>query len=181
MAGTIQLDIHDVLSLYGPAIYRVGNEVFEVAEPVQPIAAPAVTPVAVEATPITPATTPAPTSGITWRLKKTAPKVLFVIPAEEFNNKELTDLLKKIVESLGIPTDFVSFGSIGGPISLPEFDAMPAPFAVVFDQGLATGPNPAQVAAGEVFFTHPLAVLSTDNSLKRVLWEYLKQVQSKLA
>ena len=181
MAGTIQLDIDDVLNLYGPAIYRVGNEVLVVTEPVQPIAAPATTPVAVEATPITTAATPEPTSGITWKLKKTTPKVLFVIQAVEFSNKELTDLLKKIVESLGIPTDFVSFGSIGGPISLPEFEAMPAPIAVVFDQGLASATNPVQVAAGEVFFTHPLAVLSTDNSLKRVLWEYLKQVQSKLA
>ncbi len=181
MAATIKLDIHDVLNLYGPAIYRVGNEVFEVAEPIQPIVAPATSPTPADPTPTTQVTTPAATSGITWKLKKTPPKVLFVISAEEFNNKELTDLLKKIVESLGIPTDFVSFGSIGGQISLPELDAMPAPFAVVFDQVLAGAGNPVQVAAGEVFFTHPLAALSTDNGLKRVLWEYLKQVQSKLA
>jgi hypothetical protein len=181
MAGTIQLDIHDVLNLYGPAIYRVGHEVFEVAEPVQPIETPVATPIAGEPAQFTQSATHEPTSGITWKLKKTAPKVLFVIQAAEFTNKELTDLLKKIVESLGIPTEFVSFGTIGGQISLPEFAAMPAPFAVVFDQGLAAAANPVQVAAGEVFFTHPLAVLSADNSLKRVLWEYLKQVQSKLA
>lgn len=178
MPAPIVFDIEDVLQLYGPKLYRVGGEDIQVQAPLDTPVAPRV-----EATPMeTPATqAPAATSGITWRLKQTAPKILFVLQGEEFRDKELTELLKKIVESLKIDTAFVSFGVIGGPISLAELHAMPAPIAVLFDQSLAQGQNPQPVAAGEVFFSHPLASLAQDNTLKRSLWEYLKQVQPKLA
>jgi DNA polymerase III psi subunit len=178
MPAPIVFDIEDVHQLYGPKLYRVGSEDMQAQALLDPPVAPRL-----EATPIqTPVVeTPAATSGITWRLKATSPRILFVLQAEEFRNKELTELLKKIVESLKIDTDLVSFGSIGGPISLAELQAMPAPIAVIFDQSLAQGQNPQPVAAGDVFFSHPLADLAQDNTLKRLLWDYLKQVQPKLA
>lgn len=180
MAGKITLDIHDVLQLYGPALYRVGGEVFSPQEmPASPT--PEAPLVETPATPVTETTQQPDKPGIVWRLKDTAPKILFVLQAAEFKNKELTDLLKKIVESLGIAAELVSFGSITGPFTVAELDAMPAPIAVLFDQTLLKDTNPQAVKAGEVFYSHPLAALSVDNALKRILWEYLKQVQPKLA
>lgn len=178
MPAPIVFDIEDVLQLYGPKLYRVGSEDMQVQAPLDPPAAPRQE---ATLTQVPADQAPAATSGITWRLKPTPPRILFVLQAEEFRNKELTELLKKIVESLKIDTDLVSFGSIGGPISLAELQAMPAPIAVLFDQSLAEGQNPQPVAVGEVFFSHPLADLAQDNTLKRLLWDYLKQVQSKLA
>jgi DNA polymerase III psi subunit len=177
MSAAITFDIEDVLQLYGPKLYRVGHEEIQVQTPLSP---------AVEL-PVETKTTQAPvaqaaeaTPGIAWRLKTTAPKILFVLQASEFHNKELTELLKKIVESLKIDTAYVSFGAIAGPISMAELDRMPAAIAVVFDQSLFQGENPQPVAAGEVYFSHSLASLAQDNTLKRSLWDYLKLVQPKL-
>jgi hypothetical protein len=183
MKSAVRFDIEDVLQLYGSKVYRVGTETFELelepdAVPHSPVATVTPADLAPEVTSTPP---PLATKAITWRLKKTAPSVLFVLQTTEFGNKQLTDLLKKIVESLGIEAERVSFGAIDGVPSLSEFDDMPAKFAIVFDQTLFASSNPQPVAAGEVFFSHPLSVLSTDNDLKRVLWSYLKQIQPKLS
>lgn len=182
MKGDFQLQIDDVVRLYGSTIYRLGNET------------PIITPTSglVEAenpTLPTPQQEPekpqpekvAATPGIVWRLKETS-KMLFVLHQDEFKDKALTELLKKIVESLKIPFEAAGFGMITGTVNPSEFDTMPKDIAVVFDRDLL-GPssNPRTVAVGEVYFTHKLALLANDQAYKRELWNYLKQVQSKLS
>jgi hypothetical protein len=118
--------------------------------------------------------------GITWRTKPGS-KVLFVLQLTEFKNPELTDLLKKIVDSLGIPPELVGFGQIDGPVDLAEFDQLPNPYAVVFDNGVWGGAeNPVRFGKGEVFFSHHLADLQLDQDLKRQLWGHLKNLKEKL-
>lgn len=118
--------------------------------------------------------------GITWKTKP-ASKVLFVLQLAEFKNPELTDLLKKIVDSLGISTEFVGFGQIDGPVLLEEFDQMPNPHAVVFDADIWGGKeNPVKLGKGEVFFTQCLAKLQNDQDLKRALWVHLKKLKDRL-
>lgn len=118
--------------------------------------------------------------GITWRTKPNS-KVLFVLQISEFKNPELTEFLKKIVDSLGIPSEFVGFGQIDGQVHLEEFDHIPNPYAVVFDTGVWGGAdNPVKLGKGEIFFTESLANLQHQQDLKRLLWGHLKQLKEKL-
>ena len=118
--------------------------------------------------------------GITWKTKPTS-TVLFVLQLAEFRNPELLNLLKKIVDSLKIAVELVGFGQIDGTVYMEEFDRMPNPYAVIFDNEVWGGAdNPVQLGKGEVYFSHRLDVLQHDQDLKRDLWAYLKQLKEKL-
>ena len=124
---------------------------------------------------------PASKPGIIWRPKPTS-KVLFVLQLSEFKNPNLTEFLKKIVDSLGLSAEFIGFGQIEGPVDLREFDRMPNPYAVVFDNGVWGGAeNPVKLGKGEVFFAQNLLQLQSDQEGKRILWDHLKQLKEKLS
>ncbi len=115
--------------------------------------------------------------GITWRVKPTS-KVLFIISAEEWSNKVLLELLKKIVASLGLPFELAGFGLINGPVQASEFEQMPQKYGVVFDADvLPFTNNPSSFAQNEVFFSHKLNLLQDDKQMKMELWGYLKQLK----
>ncbi len=188
------IDSADSLALlYGETFYISPQDLLA-PDPVETVVKAPVPPVAVEKVPSTKESIPqvpktklepveeaAPRKrGITWK-PKTSSVVLFVLQIAEFKNPELTELLKKIVESLGIPTDMVGFGQIDGPVQLEEFDHMPNPHAVVFDTDIWGGAeNPVKLGKGEVFFTHRLEVLKDNNDLKRQLWVHLKLLKDRI-
>ena len=121
-------------------------------------------------------------SGITWKLKPRS-KVIFILHPNEWDNRELTDLLKKIVLSLQIPTDLAGFGllPISPQLSTKDFEEMPAEFGVVFDNHLnPQSDNPLNFEGKQIFFTQTLAELTGNNDQKRSLWNFLKTIKAQL-
>ena len=118
---------------------------------------------------------------LTWRPKPDS-KVLFILHQSELRNKELTDLLKKIVQSIEIPFEKAGFGIVEGIPDLGQFDGMPNPYGVVFDHVLnPTGDNPVQVEGGDLYFTHRLDELKDNNEYKRALWNHLKHIKQQIS
>lgn len=122
-----------------------------------------------------------PTGAIHWRPKPDS-KVLFVLHQAEIRDTELAGLLKKIVQSIGIPFEAAGFGIIReGKPNRADFLGMPNPYAVVFDDSLAPeGQLHIESDGKDIFFTANLARLNDDQSAKRTLWEHLKTIKSKL-
>ncbi len=121
-----------------------------------------------------------PTGKLIWR-PKPASKVLFILHQSELKQKDLTDLLKKIVESIKIPFEAAGFGVITGDINSADFANMPNPFGVVFDSSIRYGDsNPTQANGGDLYFTYKLAELSEDRNKKKELWGQLQEIQAKL-
>lgn len=129
---------------------------------------------------------PSPTGKLIWRPKPTS-QVLFILHQAELKEKELTDLLKKIVESIKIPFDAAGFGVLTGEVNESDFQEMPNPYGVVFDHSLKFGnDNPIlvegapEIDRGTLYFTHKLSELKDDRELKKVLWGHLQEIQKKL-
>jgi|GEM_PF-3150820 len=179
----MDLRAEDLANLYGDAFYLVPGDSFEAKvddassssdpEPAHGDDSQSSTP---EAPPST--SVEKPSGNLIWR-PKPASKVLFVLHADEFKDKELAQLLKKIVESIQIPLDSAGFGVLkGGPINAADFDDMPNPFAVIFDAEMEfAGSNPATFSTGTVYFAHKLA---EHRDFKKELWEQLKEIHSQL-
>lgn len=118
--------------------------------------------------------------GIVWRPKDTS-KVLFTLHQSELKNKVLTELLKQIVHAIGIPFPSAGFGIITDKVQPGEFDKMPNPYAIVFDESLLPGTeNPIVTPGGTVFFTMRLNDLQHNRTAKRALWEFLKSIKPNL-
>lgn len=117
---------------------------------------------------------------ITWKLKAES-KVLFILSAEEMGNRTLTDLLKKIVDSLEISRDFAGFGILPAAPALPDFTGLPAAFGVVFNADLNPGTaNPGDFEGNSVYFSHTLTELSDNRDHKMALWKFLQTVKAQL-
>ncbi|MEM1000686.1 MAG: hypothetical protein AAGN35_26770 [Bacteroidota bacterium] len=186
----------DVARLYGDRIYLVDDLLGAVEPP--PREAPRTLLTVVRdpesAAPVAPPETPAPPEpekpkekkasylkpGITWKPKDNS-KVLFILHQAELKNKTLTELLKQIVLSIEIPFESAGFGIIKGPVVETEFEEMPNPYGIVFDETLLPGEkNPMPTVDGSVFFTQRLKDLQHDKTAKRALWNYLKSIKSLL-
>ena len=178
----MELKSEDLQRLYGDWIFIVpgeGEEKAEVSENEAPAqeSSPAAEPA--EA-PATASDSHAPTGKLIWRPKE-ASKVLFILHQSELRQKELTDLLKKIVESIKIPFEAAGFGVITGDINAADFANMPNPFGVLFDSDLRFGEgNPTEVYGGKLYFTHQLAALNENRDLKKELWGQLQEIQKQL-
>lgn len=130
----------------------------------------------------TKASPPAQSTGaITWRTKP-ASQVLFILHQHEIKDKELGELLKKIVASIGIPFENAGFGIVKGTPNHADFAEMPNPYGVAFGTALqpAPGQNPMQVPAGSIFFCNTLSELKDNKEYKMILWNYLKGLKEKL-
>lgn len=117
---------------------------------------------------------------VAWKLKPGS-KALFVLHEDEFRNKTLTDLLRKIVMSINLPTEMAGFGVIRKGMTEVDFSAFPCSLAVVFDDTLP-GAGAGKRTEGEntVYFTKRLAQLSSSDADKRQLWQNLKEIKSQL-
>ena len=183
----------DIQPIYGDTFFIVaddateeGNAEVAAVEPekVEPVKAEPIKeeksePVAVQE----PAAEPSlsPTGNITWRTKE-ASQVLFILHQNEIRDKELGELLKKIVASIGIPFEQAGFGIVKGEVNLADFQQLPNPYGVVFDLALrpAGTENPMVVDAGTLFFCDKLDEMKDNNDMKRELWNYLKGLKEKL-
>lgn len=189
----MDLRAEDLQALYGDSFFLVpGDSFFEAHEkstsstpstaevtPTEATSTPSeTTPVAKEPTP---ESGNRPSGNLIWK-PKPASKVLFVLHTEEFKDKELALLLKRIVESIQIPLDSAGFGVLkGGPINAADFNDMPNTFAVIFDLTMEFGGiNPAIFPTGTVYFAHKLSELQDSRDFKKELWEQLKEIHSQL-
>ncbi len=176
----MNLNLEDLQRLYGDRFFLVpGDDTYH------PFVVPAK-----GSTPIQSSTTTEevlrPTGKLIWRPKPRS-KVLFIIHQSELKDKVLTDLLKKIVESIEIPFDSAGFGIITGKINAMDFEGMPNPFGVVFDNALMFGdsnpimvPRNKNIESGTLYFTQRLSKLKGDKELKKALWEQLQEIRQKL-
>jgi hypothetical protein len=108
-----------------------------------------------------------PDAGITFFLRET-----------EFQRKDLTDILKKIVEAMQIPFSEVSFGKILRPAKSEDFAQMKTPYGVILDL------NYLPLDAGEMespdmkgLHVIPCLVDMQENEgVKRKAWQRLKKL-----
>ena len=176
----LQLLAEDVPRLYGKQFYITEHAPAQLspstpAEALPPKAEPLVSPPQKEVS-----APPQKAPGINWRPKDSS-KVLFILHQSELKNKVLTDLLKQIVQAIEIPFPSAGFGIVTGEVQAGEFDNMPNPYGIVFDESLLpSGSNPYPTSEGEIFFTMRLKDLQHDRNAKRALWEFLKSIKPKL-
>ena len=177
----MELKSEDLQRLYGDWIFIVPEEGEEQAgDAANEAPAPKTEPDSPTETVSSTGDSPAPTGKLIWRPKE-ASKVLFILHQSELKQKELTDLLKKIVESIKIPFEAAGFGVITGDINAADFANMPNPFGVLFDSDLRFGEgNPTEVYGGKLYFTHQLAALNENRDLKKELWGQLQEIQKQL-
>jgi hypothetical protein len=117
---------------------------------------------------------------VAWKLKP-GTRALFVMHEDEFKNKTLTDLLRKIVLSINLPAEMAGFGVIRKGASAVEFTDFPGNIAVVFDDSLNTGAtNPMDMADKRIYFSRKLAQLTNSEPDKRLLWANLKEIKKQL-
>ncbi|MCB9232869.1 MAG: hypothetical protein H6581_14450 [Bacteroidia bacterium] len=192
------LSKEELKRLFPDPIYLIPGEqtgVLEKEKPVQEakesVKEPEVLPVLAEKQPeslsmqekapdsVAPALTP---GTIKWGLKPES-KVILILTQAERNDKELTGLLKAIVESLGIPTEQVGFGFIQGDDISAPLQEIPGKFGIVFGKHFnmpEESGNPAQFNGIPVFFSYSLQELSQNRAYKLELWEYFKSIKSQI-
>lgn len=187
----MELTLDDIRRLYGEFIYVIPEPGTETSTPktaahskesvVIPPEKVAETPVASEKP-----TTPSPSGdsaskpGIVWKPKENS-KVLFVLHPDEFKTKKLTNLLKDIVAAMKIPFEDAGFGTIEGQVGPLDWQAMPNPFAVIFDLELnRSGENPIELDGKKVYFAAKLAELEANRTLKMDLWKRLQEIMSEM-
>lgn len=121
-----------------------------------------------------------PTGCINWRPKANS-QVLFILHQKELKEKELTDLLKKIVQSIEIPFEAAGFGILTDTPNEADLDELPNQFGVVFDLSLNySEQNPVDTKNGKLFFAATLSQLQNDRQAKMELWSQLKSIKEKL-
>lgn len=195
MSDNIELQQGDLKAIYGSTFFLVPGD--ELSQPIDVVAdstsmtseAPQEAPVKgteekpLEETVETVNTSAGlrPTGAIQWRPKPSS-RVLFILQQAELKDKELTELLKKIVQSIGIPFDAAGFGIVKGEINQADLEGLPNPFGVVFDKGLGySEENPVPLKDHkELFFSYKLGELKDNKQYKIELWEHLKKVKEKL-
>lgn len=118
---------------------------------------------------------------VIWKPKAES-KVLFIIHRAELKQKELGDLLKKIVESIEIPFEQAGFGIIAGKPQLDDLLNMPNPYGVVFDYNFVEGgTNPVDKNGNRLYITRTLQELAENREYKMELWGFLKEIKTKIS
>ena len=180
----MELDIGQISALYGEQFFLLQDEEAEGVSPKETATpVPVDAPVPAEEGKATPPDEGSlkGTGNLNWRPKPNS-QVLFVLHQSELQDKALTDLLKNIVQSIEIPFESAGFGIVTGAVNQADFEDMPNPFAVVFDQELNwTKANPVAHSKGSLYFTHRLAELTKNREFKMALWQQLQVIKSKIS
>jgi hypothetical protein len=168
----IKLTVEDLEPLFGPKLF-IMDQVQVAINPKSEVATPSLQ---------HQESLPEPKAdSIKWKPKPTS-KVLFVLHESEMKDKACTELLKKIVASIGIPFESAGFGVMTSKPDRDAFSSMPNRIAVVFDKEVAwETTNPIAEGFGEVFFAHTLTALESDRTYKQELWNYLKALRDQLS
>ncbi len=121
------------------------------------------------------------TPSISWKLKNDQPKVIFMLPELEFSNKQLTELLRKIVVASQVPTEDVGFGVLHRKPSVEELAEMPAPYGFLLDDTLNPFSTPVAEANGKrIWVAKRLSLMAKEESLKAELWRMMKEFMQLL-
>ena len=117
---------------------------------------------------------------IEWKIKPES-KVFFILNQGEFSDKSLTELLKKIVTSIGLKTDQVGFGLIKGRPKMEDFYDFPGNYGVVFGREFLSNNEYLQDNFGTtLYFATSLRDLENTKLYKTQLWEFLQTVKEKI-
>lgn len=119
-------------------------------------------------------------TAISWKTRPES-KVIFLLHESEFNNKILTDFLKKIASYLQMPEGFAGFGIIRSNPTDEDLSALPAAFGIVFDESLKREPQPFQAGEKRIFFSKKLKDLKDDIPEKKILQGYLNEIKNALS
>jgi len=108
---------------------------------------------------------------VKW-MNKPQGKITFFIDKDEMKDKNLTELLKKIVIALKIPTEYVSFASINGHFKPSVFRFMQTSIGLVFGNFLAA--EPGKHGDKDIYVVPSLTEMTQDESFKRTAWNTMK-------
>lgn len=102
-------------------------------------------------------------------------RITFFLRESEINRKDLTELLKKIVEAMKIPFTEVNFGKILRPAQQTDFDKMKTPYGVILDLNyFPLDPGNTRTSAEGYYVVPCLEDMQGDAGEKRKAWNVLK-------
>lgn len=170
----VELTPADVARIYGKRLFAIPSkgpqEVVNATVLPEKVAAPVAKPI--EKEPSLPA--------FTWKGKPTQ-RVVFIMNQEEFTDRELTELLKKIVRSIKLPLEEAGFGIVNRKPVEEDFADIPVRFAVVLDDSLnPSGINPLRLGDKFIVFGKRLSLLANDQGHKKALWDRLQEMMNEI-
>jgi hypothetical protein len=118
------------------------------------------------------------TTRVEFKEKPLARLTVFLCEAE-YSNRQLTELLKKIIEALELPLQVVAFGKVKAQLLPEDFEAMPTRYGLLFGAEWLAQPLPS-FSNKQVFVVNSLQVLSQNVSAKREAWEVMKSFKDDL-
>jgi|GEM_PF-5463098 len=104
--------------------------------------------------------------------------ITFFIRDAEFRRKELTDMLKRIVDAMSIPHEEVNFGKIERPATTEDFMKMKTKFGLVFDLTYQASGNlvtEEQPLPG-LYVLPSLDDMFGNEPIKRKAWTVMKRI-----
>ena len=117
-------------------------------------------------------------SGKIFWYPKPNSRITCILRNDEFSNKRLTDLLKKIVLALNISTDGISFGRVDAPFENSLLENIPDSYAIVFNPDLCPDLSSVNEIAGKkIYVVSSLQDMETNISHKTKTWETLKTLR----
>jgi hypothetical protein len=111
-------------------------------------------------------------------INKPDARITFFLREAEFQRKDLTDLLKKIVEAMKIPFPEVSFAKILRPASGADFSMMKTPYGIILDLNYLPL-DPGEEGRDRETGLHVIPCLSDmqeSEGVKRKAWQVLKRI-----
>lgn len=175
----------DVRRLYGKRLFLVPESDGVSVRPVETkaeeavlTAEPTAEPVAVQPEPPT-ITSPK----IEWALPtKPDARLTLVLRTNEYGDKVLIELLKNIVKALEIPFAIVNFGKSSKEnmqlLTESDFEGLQTEIAFVF--GYIPKQNPIKYKNKEIYFVPGLSEMHQDMGQKKIAWNLMKPLVSKL-
>lgn len=104
--------------------------------------------------------------------------ITFFIRDAEFRRQELTDMLKRIVDAMGIPHEEVCFGKIERPAAADDFGKMKTKFGLIFDlsyQDIGSEISPEGPLPG-LYVLPSLDDMNGNEPIKRKAWQIMKRI-----
>lgn len=119
-------------------------------------------------------------SPVAWRSKSEA-RLTMLLPEAEYRDRSLTDLLKKIVDALGIPHEQVAFGKLSEAVRPSDLLAMPTRLGLLFGYAWAGfSENPLTIGEKMIYVVPALSEMPNDRTKKREAWNRMQTFKDQL-
>lgn len=109
-------------------------------------------------------------------------KITFFIRESEMSRKDLTDMLKKIVDAMKLPHAQVNFGRIERPAAEADFRKMNTDYGIIFDLSYFPLADNFE-GKPELKGLHTIACLADihdHEAVKRKAWQILKKIADEI-